>query len=201
MMVDKEDEDFDNVSVPLTSLDLLQAQSQEHMAAVSRIPLVKLLGISPAGLNASSEGEIETFDDTIKAYQVAFFSPNLTRVIDFIQLSKFGKVDPDIIFEYVPLTELTEKEQAEVDKLEAEADQVRIDSGVLEPGEVRKSVASNPRSRYTNIDVNHVPEPPEGENNDNFGGENDGDVNAQRDREGNDPPDDQDEEREAKAAA
>jgi hypothetical protein len=49
------------------------------MASVSRIPLVKFTGIQPAGLNASSEGEIEVYDDTIAAYQNRFFAPNLTR--------------------------------------------------------------------------------------------------------------------------
>jgi phage-related protein (TIGR01555 family) len=75
MVVDKETEEFFNVSTPLGTLDQLQAQAQEHMASVSRIPLVKLLGISPAGLNASSEGEIETFDDTINAAQEAQLRP------------------------------------------------------------------------------------------------------------------------------
>lgn len=163
MMIDKDSEDFANVSAPLTTLDTLQAQSQEHMAAVSRIPLVKLLGISPAGLNASSEGEIETFDDTMGAYQVAFFSPNLTRVINFIQLSLFDEVDPAITFAYEPLSSLTDKEKAEVEKIQAETDQIHIDSGVIEPVEARKRVAGDPDSGYTNLDLSHVPEPPGGE--------------------------------------
>src|SRR5262249_37704416 len=37
MMIDHDTEDFANVSAPLGSLDRLQAQSQEHMAAVTGI--------------------------------------------------------------------------------------------------------------------------------------------------------------------
>ena len=91
--LNKETEDFKNVVVPLSTLDQLQAQSQEHMASVSRIPLVKLLGISPHGLNATAEPEIRVFYDTIHAQQEAFFRPNLTKVIDFVQLSLWGEVD------------------------------------------------------------------------------------------------------------
>jgi uncharacterized protein len=56
LAIDKETESFQNVSMPLGSLDLLQAQAQEHMSSLSRIPGIKLLGIQPAGLNATSEG-------------------------------------------------------------------------------------------------------------------------------------------------
>src|SRR6266567_3166637 len=94
MALNKETEEFENVSASLGTLDQLQAQTQEHMASVSRIPLVKLLGISPAGLNASSEGEIETFDDTINAGQEALIRPNLTRLLHFVQLNLWGAIDP-----------------------------------------------------------------------------------------------------------
>jgi hypothetical protein len=48
---------------------------------------------------------------------------------------------------------MTAKEEAEIDKIEAEADQVRIDSGVLHPEEARKAVAAKPGSRYSDINV------------------------------------------------
>jgi len=158
MVLDKDTEEFFNVSTPLTTLDQLQAQAQEHMASVSRIPLVKLLGISPAGLNASSEGEIETFDDSINAYQEAFFRPNLTRLLHFVQLNLWGIVDPAITFAFVPLSDLTPKEKAEVDKLEAEAADIRINGGVIDPAEERKAIANAPDSRYQGINPDDVPD-------------------------------------------
>lgn len=158
MLLDKETEDFFNITTPLTGLDVLQAQAQEHMASVSRIPLVKLLGISPAGLNASSEGELESFDDTIGAYQVAFFTPNLTRVINFIQLSLFGEVDPSITFAYEALSSIDEKERAEVEKIQAETDQIFIDAGIVSPAEARQRVANDPNAGYNSLDVDVVPD-------------------------------------------
>ncbi len=158
MMVDKESEDFANVSAPLGGLDMLQAQSQEHMAAVSGIPLVKLLGISPHGLNASAEPELRAFYEGVHSFQEAFFRPNLTRVIDFIQLSLFGEIDQEITFKFVPLWSLTEKEEAEVRKASAETDQIYIDTGVLDPAEVRAKVANDPASPYDGLDPDDVPD-------------------------------------------
>ncbi|WP_267550361.1 DUF1073 domain-containing protein [Rhizobium rhizogenes] len=157
-MVDKAEEDFANVSAPLSSLDLLQAQSQEHMASVSGIPLVKLLGITPSGLNASSEGEIRVFYDTIGAYQESFYHDNLTKILCFVQLSLFGEVDPAIVFQFEPLYSLTEKELAEARKAEAETDQIYIDTGVVSTHDVRQRLANDPDSMYQNLDPDDMPD-------------------------------------------
>jgi uncharacterized protein len=114
MILDKEAEEFVNVSVPLSGLDLLQAQAQEHMSSLSRIPIIKLLGIQPAGLNASSEGELRAFADFVHSYQESFFRPNLTTILNLVQLSLFGEVHLAITFEFEPLTEeLDELEKAQ----------------------------------------------------------------------------------------
>ena len=157
-MLDKETEDFANVSAPLGGLDLLQAQAQEHQASVSAIPLVKLLGISPHGLNATAEPELRAFYEEIHSYQEAFFRPNLTKVVDFVQLSLFGEVDQDITYKFVPLWSLTEKEEAEVRYSAAQTDQLYVDMGVLDPQEVREKVVNDPASPYVGLDPEDVPD-------------------------------------------
>ncbi|QPF81658.1 DUF1073 domain-containing protein [Bradyrhizobium genosp. L] len=158
MLLDKEAEEFANVSSPLADLDKLQAQSQEHMASVSGLPLLKLLGIQPAGLNTTSEGELRSFYDWIAACQEGLFRANLTRVIDFVQLSLFGDVDEEITFEFVPLWALNEKEEAEVEKIAAETAEIRINSGVISPSEERQALASRPDSPYEGLDPDDAPD-------------------------------------------
>ncbi|TXH35292.1 MAG: DUF1073 domain-containing protein [Rhodospirillaceae bacterium] len=114
VMALNKDEDFFNVSTPLSTLDALQAQTQEHMASVCGIPLVKLLGIQPAGLNASSEGEIVTFYDGILAYQEKLFRDPLAVIINMIQLSEFGDVDDGITFEFQPLWTMDDTQKSTI---------------------------------------------------------------------------------------
>lgn len=164
MLLDKDTEEFFQINTPLGTLDKLQAQAQEFMASISNIPLVYLLGITPSGLNASSEGEIRAFEDFIASYQNHFFLEPLTTVIDFIQLNRFGQIDPEITFRFVPLHAMNEKEEAEIDKMNAETDDLRINGGVIHPIESRKAVANDPKSRYNGIEVDDLPIPPgEGE--------------------------------------
>lgn len=161
MMLDKASEEFENVDAPLGSLDKLQAQVQEHMASVSGIPLVKLLGITPNGLNASTEGETRTFYDGIHAYQELLFTDNLRKVISFVMLSLWGEIDEDITFSFVPLWSLDAKEEAEVRKLDAETDRMLIENGVIWPKEARKRVAADPSTPYSSLAEGDVPIKPE----------------------------------------
>ncbi len=157
LMLLDEEEEFFNITTPLSTLDHLQAQSQEHLSSVSGIPLVKLTGISPSGLNASSDGELRCFYDWVHAMQAAMFLEAITRIVSFIQLSKWGEVDPGITIDFVPLYTLTEKEEAEVRKTDADTDEVLIRNKVITPLESRKRVASDPDAAYASLDTNTLP--------------------------------------------
>jgi hypothetical protein len=159
-VINEATEDFANVSAPLSGLHELQAQAQEHMASVHRIPLVKFTGIQPSGLNASSEGEIKTYDDTIAAYQKRVLDPNLRRIINFEQLSLWGEIDPEITFTWKPLREMTLAEKGQKEKDDADRNQKYVDMGALAPGEIRKAIIEDPDLPYTGLDPDDVPEPP-----------------------------------------
>lgn len=108
------DEEFFNVSTQLGTLDKLQAQAQEQMASISGIPLVKLLGVTPSGLNASSDGEIRVFYDYILAYQERMFALPLRKVLDIVMLSEFGEIDESISFQFEPLWQMSDAEKSDV---------------------------------------------------------------------------------------
>lgn len=159
MAIDKNAEDFANVSASLAGLDKLVAISQEQMSAPTGLPLVYLTGITPAGLNASSQGEIEIFQDTAAAQQ-EIYTPSLSKILNLVQLSLFGEIDPDIGFEWNQLKVITDEQRALIRKTEAETDQINITNGVLFPEEVRTRLANEEDSPYSGIDLSrNLPEP------------------------------------------
>jgi len=160
MMIDRDTEEFFNVTTPLGTLDHLQAQSQEQMASVSGIPLTILLGITPSGLNASSEGEIRTYEAWIHAMQEHLFRRNLNAVLQVLQLDLFGEIDPHIEFVFEQLHEINDSEQAGLAKTEADTDNVYVTMGALAPEEVRQKLANDPDSPYSGLDLSQpLPEP------------------------------------------
>lgn len=160
-VLDKDSEDFINVSAPLGTIDKLQAQSQEQMASVAGIPLIILLKITPSGLNASSDGEIRTFNDWIESQQVSLFGPQMDRLLPMIQLSLWGEIDPDITYKWVTLNPKDEIADANRRKVEADTDAVYIEQGVIDTTESRTRLAKQEDSPYAGLDLSVVPEPPQ----------------------------------------
>lgn len=158
--LDKDKEEFENVSAPLGSLDKLQAQAQEQMSAVTGIPLVILLGITPSGLNTSTDGELQAFDQWIEAQQESHLRPPLTKVLNIVQLSLFGEVDQEIGFKFNALRTLTDTELAANRKTNADTAGVLIDKGVIDAEEERERLANEEDSLYPGLDLNKVIEPP-----------------------------------------
>lgn len=163
MVLNKGTEEFENVSTPLSSLDSLQAQAQEQMCSVSRIPVVKMLGIQPAGLNASSDGELQAYDQNIASYQEAVFREPLRAVLGFAMLSLWGEVDTDIGFEFLPLREMDAEQEANIGRINAERDSIYIESGAVGADEVRQRIATEDGSPYQGLDVEHIPDATEEE--------------------------------------
>lgn len=160
-LTDKDTELLQQLAVPLSGLSELQAQAQEHQAAPTHLPLVVLTGITPAGLNASSESEIEVFHDWNHSQQEDVIRDPLTDAMHVVMLNRWGHIDEDITFDFVPLKQLTGEALARVKKTQAEMDQIYVDLGAVDAPEVRQKIATDSDSGYNNLDPNKEIEPPE----------------------------------------
>lgn len=166
MLLDKDMEDMMQLNVPLSGLSDLQAQALEHICTVTRIPAVVLTGVSPSGLNASSEGEIRVFYDWVASQQEAHLRPIVETLLKLVQFDLFGECDDDICFQFNPLWTMNGKELAEIRTANANADQIYMANGVLSPDEVRERLARDDESLYQGLDLNVEVERPEMEQSD-----------------------------------
>lgn len=160
MAINKDTEELAINDASLASLDKLQAQSQEHMATPGRLPLIKFFGITPTGLSTTSEGEFQNFYDYVHAMQELGYSPHMETCLKLLQLNRYGKVNPNIGWEWLPLYEPTGKELAEIRKSDADRDHVYVTDNVVSPDEVRDKLKKDPESGYNGL-VGDAPEPQE----------------------------------------
>ena len=158
LLMDQEGEELVQLNTPLTGLVDLWAKSQELMAMPSHTPLVKLTGITPSGLNASSDGEIRVYNDWIASLQYAFALPQVMKIIRLIQMSLFGEIDDNIVFEFNSLKQLDDNEQADVNVKKSQAASALIESGVISQEEERTRLSQDETSGYGFIDPDQVPE-------------------------------------------
>lgn len=160
-VIDKESEDFFQTNTPLGTLDKLQAQAQEQMSAVANMPLVVLTGITPTGLNASSEGEIRVWYDYVNAEKEAHFNDLFETVLKVLMLNRFGKIIPEITYEWPALYQLSDDQKAAARKSQADTDAVYINAGVFSPEEIRATRTNDDDGMYSSIKGDHESEDPD----------------------------------------
>ena len=169
LLIDKEREDVIKLETPLAGTTDIVRQSLEFVAAIFRTTVVKLLGISPAGMNATGEYDDKNFLEHVGSKQEKILARPLDRTTDILQLHLFGEIDPNIVAEFVPLSDEDDSQKALTKKTEADRDAVYLDRGVLDQQEVRQRLSDDPDSDYGFINPEEVPEAPEGEEDMNGG--------------------------------
>jgi len=111
-----------------------------ELAASVQIPVTRLYGMSPGGLNATGESDSRNWEDVVESVQTHRLEPRLRRLIDLVFLAKDGPTQgqPAESYEvaWEPLRQMTAKEQAELRKIVAETDAIYVDKEVLTPEEV-----------------------------------------------------------------
>jgi Uncharacterized protein conserved in bacteria len=168
MVTDKDAEELENLAVSLSGLDKLQAQSQEQLASVARIPLSIYLQITPTGLNATSDGETRNFYADVHSYQEKNVRPALQTVLECVQLSVLGAINPEIKFQFAPLWEMSEVDKAEIRHKDAQVDVAYTNAGIVAQEEVRERLSNDEESIYHGVDLTDPP--PELDKGDDGGG-------------------------------
>lgn len=88
------------------------------VAGAADIPATRLLGKSADGLNATGEGDLTNYFQSIGARQETDLRPALER-LDAVVLPSAG-VPTDLTWQFSPLRVLTEQQQAEIENKEAD---------------------------------------------------------------------------------
>lgn len=135
------DEDFTRDTISFTGLPEVLRMLFLLISADTGYPMTRLFGMSPAGENATGEGDMNNYYDMVRSAQVAELQPILLRLVRII--SQWKGIDEPYI-EFRPLETMNEKEKAELDKqiadtakVEADTYKAYIDAGVLDASEVR----------------------------------------------------------------
>jgi len=129
-------EDYIRDSASVAGIADLLDRFMMFLSAVSEIPVTRLFGRSPAGMNATGDLDLRNYYDMVSSGQGQKLRKPIQRLIDI--LSDCYGTGREYIFEFNPLYEMTPDEKAEVEKKEAEADHIRIEDGVLYADEVRE---------------------------------------------------------------
>ena len=144
-------ETYEHVTRNLTGIPELIKKTEERLNAAANMPHTLLFGDSPSGLGATGDSEEGAWYDFVAQQQQIQFKPGIDFLLKLLAL-EYGAEEP-CAWRFKPLTQMSQKEQADVHKTMSEADGNYIDRGVLAPLDVTKSRFSGEYSLETAIDI------------------------------------------------
>ncbi len=130
LLVDKEKEGFRREPVQVAGVADLLGHFEMRLAAAARMPVTLLMGRSPAGLNATGESDSQQWHASVKAAQSNTLTPALTRLLDIVTAGEWS-TDEDNKAVWSGMEEPNDKEEAEVEKLEADTWKIYSDMGAI----------------------------------------------------------------------
>ena len=101
------------------------------VAGASGIPVTKLYGRSPAGMNATGESDMQNYYDNIEEQQEGDLRPILEKLLPILCMSEFGAVPDDLDFDFNPCRRPTEDEKKNIVRNTASAVTEVYNAGII----------------------------------------------------------------------
>jgi phage-related protein (TIGR01555 family) len=108
-------EDWNQLQVNWSGIPAVMDSFILVVAGAADIPMTRLLGQSPKGLQSTGDGEERDYQSMIKARQDEQLAPALDRVDEMLIPSALGSKPSDIYYEFGPLQQENEKDGAEIE--------------------------------------------------------------------------------------
>jgi len=127
VLLDADEESFENRSVPLANLDKVIDKVNERLVAATNMPHTKILGNGPkANLSGGGDSEEKDWKAQVSNLQVSEIEEPINKIMELQFLAKQGptngKIPEDWEWFFNPLWQPTQKELAEVRELMSKAD-------------------------------------------------------------------------------
>lgn len=156
------DEEMQQFDTSLTDLDAVIMTQYQLVSAASNIPVTKLMGTVPKGFNATGEFDESSYHEELESMQSHDLTPLIERhhlLLIRSEIAPKFKIAPfHTTVVWNELDAMTAREQAELNKFNAEAGRFLIESGAISPDEERQRIMSDPNSGYTGLQSEEIPD-------------------------------------------
>lgn len=142
------DEKYDRVTLNLSGVAPVIDTLMVWIAGAADIPVTRLFGTSAKGLNATGEGDLKNYYDSIRSQQTSQLDRPMAMLDAIMVRSAVGSMPADYNYDWNRLTQPNRKEEAEAKKIEAETDVILLDAGVVGRGQVMRRLEADEVYQY-----------------------------------------------------
>ena len=135
LMLLDQNEQWKRQEVNLTYLPDIIRTYLAICAGAGDIPVTRMLGDPPKGMNATGDSDIRNYYDRVSVDQNMHIKPALARLDQVLVRSALGTYDDTIFYNWNPLWQMDQMQRADIATKKANAFKIDADSGLI-PTEV-----------------------------------------------------------------
>lgn len=113
LLLDSEEE-YDQKTASFSTLPDIMDRMAQMVSAAAEIPMTRLFGMSPAGMNATGESDMRNYYDRVRQQQTLDMEPSLANLDECLIRSALGSRPSDVHFNWRSLWQLTEEQKADI---------------------------------------------------------------------------------------
>ncbi len=129
-VMDKDD-DFITNQYTFSGLSEVYELFMMDVAGAAEIPVTRLFGRSPAGMNATGESDLRNYYDKVRQQQEAQLRPALEKLLPVLCMSTWGMVPDELTFDFNPVRDTSDEERANLIQQSANAINTVFQSGII----------------------------------------------------------------------
>ncbi|MEC5289399.1 MULTISPECIES: anti-CBASS protein Acb1 family protein [unclassified Aurantimonas] len=133
------EEEYEQKQLTFATLPDVIDRFMQIAAGAADIPMTRLLGQSPAGMNSTGESDLRNYYDRISAGQEIELRPAMSVLDECLIWSALGNRPKEIHYRWSPLWQMSEKDAAEVAMKKAQAFQIDVNSGMFPDSALSKA--------------------------------------------------------------
>lgn len=132
-LIDSKDKYEAHTHAAFTGLTDLVLMLLQQISGEEQIPLVRLLGQSPAGLNSTGESDLKTYYDGILSRQERMLRVPVTSVYRMLAAGLGINLPQGFKIKFKPLWQLSDKDRSEVAKANTDTVIQAVEAGLVSP--------------------------------------------------------------------
>ena len=152
------DEEFDRKTLNLSGVSQILEVFMTWISGAADIPLTRLFGTSAKGMNATGDGDMANYNNSIRALQGCKLSPSMNYLDQVLVRSALGHMPDDYNYVWNPLEQMNDLEAAQSEQLRSQKDQTYLDLNIVTVSQVQRRLQSNNEYQFDDEQIEALEE-------------------------------------------
>jgi len=151
-----ETETFERKELSLSGVAQILEVFMTWISGAADIPLTRLFGTSAKGMNATGDGDMKNFYNSIRGMQTTRLAPSMNYLDQVLVRSALGHYPESYAYVWNPLEQTNDIEAAQAEVLRSQKDQTYLDAGIITKSQIQRNLQSGNDYQFDDDEIEQL---------------------------------------------